>query len=199
MQEITINDPLGKALAKYSQGLPLGVEIGGGTGDGSTQCIKTRELFSFEVHPDRIGRHKYNMDSRQGGLAINQLSSNPMQWMSLDAVEDFYRTTQTNLNQYSLEQITEWHKEDFRTASKYIWGHLSLKDEIDFLLLDGGAFSGRADFMVFFPKVKQGGIIALDDTNDIKNYGNYEWLKTSGHDLLWEEKSWRNGSAIFRK
>jgi hypothetical protein len=199
VQEITLKDPFGQALAKYSEGLSLGVEIGGGTGDGSTQCIKTRELFSFEIHPDRIGRHKYNLDSRQGGLAVNWLSSNPMMWMSLEAVEDFYRTTQTKLNQYPLDQIIEWHREDFRVAAKYTWGHPTIKDEADFLLLDGGAFSGRADFMVWFPKLKEGGIIALDDTNDIKNYGNYQWLKTSGHDLLWEEQSWRNGSAIFRK
>jgi hypothetical protein len=199
VQQITLQDPFGQALAKYSDGLSLGVEIGGGTGDGSTQCIRTRELFSLEIHPDRIGRHKYNLDSRQGGFAINQLSSNPMMWMNLKDVEDFYRTTKTNLNQYPLEQIIEWHREEFRVAAQYTWGHPSLKDEIDFLLLDGGVFSGRADFMVFFPKVREGGIIALDDINDIKNYGNHQWLKTAGNPVLWEEPSWRNGCAIFRK
>lgn len=199
MQEITINDPFGKALAKYSDGLAIGVEIGGGTGDGSTQCINTRELFSFEIHPDRIGRHKYNLDSRQGGVAVNWLSSNPMLWMSLKDVALFYETTSTNLNQYSLSEITEWHREDFRVAANYTWGHPTIKDEIDFLLLDGGAFSGRADFMVWFPKVRHGGIIALDDTNDIKNYRNYEWLEASGHNLLWKDQAWRNGCAIFRK
>jgi hypothetical protein len=199
MREISIEDCFGQAIAKYSTGLDFGVEIGGGTGDGSTQCIRTRELFSFEIHADRIGRHKYNLDGRQGGLAINQLSSNPMMWMSIPQVEDFYKTTTTKLNQYPLNQIIEWHKDDFRMAAKYQWGHLTLKDQIDFLLLDGGAFSGRADFMVFFPKVRDGGIIALDDTNDIKNYGNYQWLKTAGHNLLWEEWDWRNGCAIFRK
>jgi hypothetical protein len=53
--------------------------------------------------------------------------------------------------------------------------------------------------MVFFPKVREGGIIALDDINDIKNYGNYQWLKTAGNPILWESQSWRNGSAIFKK
>jgi predicted O-methyltransferase YrrM len=118
--------------------------------------------------------------------------------MSPEAVEDFYKTTRTNLNQYTLEHIIEWHKEDFKVASKYEYDPIIIP-EIDFLLLDGGAFSGRADFMRWFPRVKEGGIIALDDTNDIKNYGNYQWLKTAGHGLLWEEQSWRNGSAIFRK
>jgi len=199
MQEITLNDPFGQAIAQYSKGLALGVEIGGGTGDGSTQCFKTRELFSFEIHLDRIGRHQFNMDSRQGGFAIHQLSSNPMKWMSVDEVTDFYHNTTTKLNQYPLEQIIEWHKEDFRAASKHIWGNISIKDKIDFLLLDGGAFSGKADFEVWFPKAREGGFIALDDTNDIKNKHNYDWLKDSGYDCLWDEKEWRNGSAIFRK
>ena len=199
MQEITINDPFGKALAQYSDGLALGVEIGGGTGDGSTQCIKTRELFSFEIHPDRIGRHKYNLTSRQGGLAINELSSNPMRWMSIKEVEEFYNNIQTNLNRYPLSEIIEWHKEDFRVASNYAWGRMSLKDEIDFLLLDGGAFSGKADFTDWFPKVRQGGIIALDDINDIKNHGNHLWLQEANHQLLWLEPRWRNGCAIYKK
>lgn len=199
MQEITLNDPFGQALEKYSKGLDLGVEIGGGTGDGSTQCIKSKELFSLEIHPDRIGRHKYNLDSRQGGLALNELSSNPMKWMSVDEVKDFYYNTKTNLNQHPIEQIIEWHREDFRTAAKYVFGQITLKAKIDFLLLDGGAFSGRADFEVWFPKVKDGGIIALDDVNDIKNHANHRWLIEANHNCLWSKMSWRNGCAIFRK
>lgn len=199
MQEITLNDSFGKALAKYSQGLEVGLEIGGGTGDGSTQCIKTKELTSLEIHPDRIGRHQFNLDSRQGGMAIHALSSNPMKWMSVDEVTDFYYNTTTKLNQYPLEQIIEWHKEDFRTASKYAYGEIYLSDKIDFLLLDGGAFSGKADLEAWLPKVRDGGIIALDDTNDIKNKYGYDWLMETAHDCLWQEKTWRNGCAIFRK
>lgn len=199
MQEITKNDPFGRAIAQYSKGLALGVEIGGGTGDGSTQCFKTKELFSFEIHPDRIGRHQFNLDSRQGGLAIHALSSHPMKWMSEDEVTDFYYNTSTKLNQYSLEEIIGWHKEDFRTAAQYSYGQHNLNAKIDFLLLDGGAFSGKADFEVWFPKVREGGFVALDDINDIKNKYNYDWLKDSGHDCLWEEGEWRNGCAIFRK
>jgi hypothetical protein len=199
MQEITIQDPFGQALAKYSEGLPIGVEIGGGTGDGSTQCIKTRELFSFEIHPDRIGRHQQNLDTRENGVAIHLPSSNPKEWMTIDEVENFYKTTQTKLNQYRLVQVLSWLTDDLRVSEYYDYESITLQEEIDFLLLDGGAFSGKADFMAFFPKVRDGGIIALDDTNDIKNYGNYQWLKTAGHNLLWEEWGWRNGCAIFRK
>lgn len=199
MQEITKNDVFGLALEKYSNGLGIGVEIGGGTGDGSTQCIKTKELFSFEIHPDRIARHQFNLDSRQNGVAIHALSSNPKNWMSENDVIEFYYNTTTNLNQYSLEKVLSWHKEDFGIASKYPQGTIYFKDRIDFLLLDGGAFSGKADFEIWFSKLELGGLIALDDINDIKNKRNYDWLMESGFDCLWEEKKWRNGSAIFRK
>lgn len=200
MQEITLNDPFGQALEKYSKGLRIGIEIGGGTGDGSTQCIKTKELFSFEIHPDRIGRHQMNLDSRQNGTAIHQLSSSSHKWMSQDEVIEFYNNTKTKLNQYPIETILEWHKEDFLVASKYASGGTwSFYAKADFLLLDGGAFSGKADFEEWFPKLKDGGIIALDDVNDIKNYANHRWLVESNHDCLWSEMSWRNGCAIFRK
>lgn len=199
MQEITLADPLGQALAKYSIGLECGVEIGGGTGDGSTQCIKTKELFSFEVHPERIGRHGMNLSMRQGGTAMHYLSSNPAEWMNEDSIKDFYETKPTNLNAYPLDQILDWLKDDLATASKYKWGVACLAYKPDFLLLDGGAFSGKADMKEWFPRLRDGGIVALDDVNDIKNFENYHWLKSCGYGCLWEDLKWRNGSAIFKK
>lgn len=199
MQEITLKDPFGQALAKYSEGLDFGVEIGGGTGDGSTQCIRTKKLSSFEVHPERIGRHWKNLSARPGGIPMHFLSSNPQLWMDDAAVLNFYNTTKTNLNAYSLDMVLGWLKDDLDIASRYKWEPKSPLFDVDFLLLDGGAFSGLADFTYWFPLVKYDGIIALDDINDIKNYCNYEWLKTSGHELIWENKDWRNGCAIFGK
>jgi hypothetical protein len=95
--------------------------------------------------------------------------------------------------------VLGWLKEDLSVASSYKWEPAIPVFNIDFLLLDGGAFSGWADFMQWLPLVRRHGIIALDDTNDIKNHGNYEWLKISGHELIWENKGWRNGCAIFAK
>ena len=199
MREISIEDCFGQALAKYSTGLDFGVEIGGGTGDGSTQCIKTKKLWSFEVHPERVGRHWMNLSMRPGGTPMPCLSSNPQLWMDAEAVSNFYNTTKTNLNAYPLEMVLGWLKDDLDVASKYKWEPQSPLFDVDFLLLDGGAFSGLADFTHWFPLVRYDGIIALDDINDIKNYCNYEWLKTSGHELIWENWGWRNGCAIFAK
>ena len=110
MQEITINDSFGKALAKYSEGLEVGLEIGGGTGDGSTQCIGTKRLFSIENHPDRIDRHSMNL-SAKGGVSVNGTATLPSLWMNKYDVEEFYRTIKTNLNQYPIEQVLGWLEE----------------------------------------------------------------------------------------
>ena len=199
MQEIRIDDPFGSALAKYSTGLDVGVEIGGGTGDGSTQCIKTRLLYSFENHPDRVGRHSMNLSSREGGVAIHENSSDPEKWMSEDEIIGFYKTTQTNLNAYPLDMVLGWRNDDVFHASKYPRPGIHAVDLADFLLLDGGAFSGEADMAEWFPRLKDGGIIALDDVNDIKNLANYNWLNSCGYSCLYQNMEWRNGSAIFRK
>lgn len=199
MQEITLNDSFGKAIAKYSDGLSIGIEIGGGTGDGSTQCIKTERLWSFEVHPERVGRHGMNLSMRPGGTPMHCLSSEPRLWMNEKEISNFYNTTKTNLNAYPIEMILGWLKDDLDVASSYKWEPTIPVFNIDFLLLDGGAFSGWADFMKWFPLVRRDGIIALDDINDIKNHGNYEWLKRCKHELIWENKGWRNGCAIFKK
>lgn len=199
MQEITIADSFGQALAKYSTGLECGVEIGGGTGDGSTQCIKTKELFSFEIHPDRMGRHGMNLSMRQGGTSLHHLSSNPARWMNETQIKEFYQATKTNLNAYPIEQILGWLKDDLANASRHKWGTTYLAYKPDFILLDGGAFSGEADMAEWFPRLKDGGIIALDDVNDIKNLANYNWLNSCGYSCLYQNMEWRNGSAIFRK
>lgn len=198
MQEIRIDDPFGSALVKYSTGLEVGVEIGGGTGDGSTQCIKTRLLYSFENHPDRIGRHGMNLSSREGGVAIHENSSDPEKWMSEDEIIGFYKTTQTNLNAYPLDMVLGWRNDDVFHASKYPRPGIHAVDLADFLLLDGGAFSGIADFNEWMPRLKKGGVVSLDDVNDIKNHANYHRLKAERKELVWENLQWRNGCAIFR-
>lgn len=201
MQEVTIHDSFGKALTKYSERLEVGLEIGGGTGDGSTQCIRTKRLFSIENHPDRIGRHSMNL-SAKGGVSVNGTATLPKLWMNKNDIEEFYRTTKTNLNQYPLEQVLDWHKECFETASIYSTNsiediHIEHNVNFDFVLIDGSPFSGEAELRCVRPFLAEKAIIALDDVNDIKNWANYHKLKGFAK-LLWEDWSVRNGAAIFQ-
>jgi hypothetical protein len=201
MQEVTINDSFGRALARYTYNLDIGLEIGGGTGDGSTQCIRTKLLFSIENHPDRIGRHSMNL-SAKGGVSVNGTATLPKLWMNKNDIEEFYRTTKTNLNQYPLEQVLDWHKECLETASIYSTNsiediHFEHNVNFDFVLIDGSPFSGEAELRCVRPFLAEKAIIALDDVNDIKNWANYQKLKGFAK-LLWEDWSVRNGAAIFQ-
>jgi len=201
MQEITINDSFGKALAKYSEGLDVGLEIGGGTGDGSTQCIRTKRLFSIENHPDRIGRHSMNLSAR-GGVSVNGTATLPSLWMNKNDIEEFYRTTKTTLNQYPIEQILGWLDECLQTAKDYSTNaiediHFEHKVDFNFVLIDGSPFSGEEELRCVRPFLAENAIIALDDVNDIKNLANYNKLKGFAK-LLWEDWSVRNGASIFK-
>ena len=201
MQEVTIHDSFGKALAKYSEGLDVGLEIGGGTGDGSTQCIRTKLLFSIENHPDRIGRHSMNL-SAKGGVSINGTATLPKLWMNQLDIAEFYGTNKTALNQYPLDQVLGWYHECIESAEPYSTNaiediHIEHKVDFNFVLIDGSPFSGEAELRCVRPFLAEKAIIALDDVNDIKNWANYHKLKGFAK-LLWEDWSVRNGAAIFQ-
>jgi hypothetical protein len=201
MQEITSNDSFGQALRKYTEGLDVGLEIGGGTGDGSTQCIRTKRLFSIENHPDRIGRHSMNLSAR-GGIAINGTATISSLWANKKDIEEFYQTIRTTLNQYPLEQVLGWHNVCLETAYQYKTSaiediHFEHNVDFNFVLIDGSPFSGESELRCVRPFLAEKAIIALDDVNDIKNYANYEKLKRTAT-LLWEDMACRNGAAIFQ-
>ena len=200
MQEVTIHDSFGKALAKYSEGLDVGLEIGGGTGDGSTQCIRTKKLFSIENHPDRIGRHSMNL-SAMGGVSVKGTATLPKLWMNQLDVAEFYGTNKTNLNQYPLDQVLGWYHECIESAQPYSTNaiediHFEHNVDFNFVLIDGSPFSGESELRCVRPFLAEKAIIALDDVNDIKNLANYHKLKGFAK-LLWEDWSVRNGAAIF--
>jgi hypothetical protein len=201
MQEITIHDSFGKALTKYSEGLDVGLEIGGGTGDGSTQCIKTKRLFSIENHSDRIGRHSMNLSAR-GGVSVKGTATLPKLWMNQLDVAEFYGTNKTALNQYPLDQVLGWYHECVESAQPYSTNaiediHFEHNVDFNFVLIDGSPFSGEAELRCVRPFLAEKAIIALDDVNDIKNLANYNKLKGFAK-LLWEDWSVRNGAAIFQ-
>jgi len=201
MQEVTINDPFGQALAKYSKGKKIGLEIGGGTGDGSTQCIFTEKLFSIEINPDRIGRHRMNLEAK-GGVSICGSAVTRDLWMDKLDILGFYTNKKTNLNQYSLDVVNGWYSECFNMAKEFKTNaiediHFDHNVDFDFVLIDGSPFSGKAELRCLRPFLADKAIIALDDVNDIKNFDNYHKLK--GHvELLWEDWGVRNGAAIFQ-
>jgi hypothetical protein len=203
MIEISMNDSFGRTIGLYSEKCEIGLEIGGGTGQGSSRCIKSKKLFSIENHPDRVYTHQLNLSKRGGvGVGVDGTSTIVDSWMSWSDVETFYKTTPTNLNMNSLELIRSWYEECVSVSKQYktsaiedIGNEHTIK--FDFVLIDGSPFSGQSELKCVRPFLTKNAIIALDDINDIKNYANYQELKTSST-LLWENWSLRNGAAIFQ-
>ena len=101
MIEISMNDSFGRTIGLYSEKCKIALEIGGGTGQGSSRCIKSKKLFSIENHPDRVYTHQLNL-SKRGGVGVDGTSTAVDSWMSWSDVEAFYKTTPTNLNMNSL-------------------------------------------------------------------------------------------------
>lgn len=201
MIEISMNDEFGCNLAKYSENCEVGLEIGGGTGEGSTQCIKAKKLFSIENHPDRTHKHQINLQ-KKGGLGINGTSTLVDSWMSWSDVEVFYKTNPTNLNMYSLELISTWYDECINISKQYKSNAIEDISKnysvlFDFVLIDGSPFSGESELKCVKSLLTKNAIIALDDINDIKNFTNYYELKANSK-LLWENWNLRNGAAIFQ-
>ena len=49
MKEVSFEDSFGRALARYSYGLDVGLEIGGGTGDGSPNALELKSFSPLKI------------------------------------------------------------------------------------------------------------------------------------------------------
>jgi glycosyltransferase involved in cell wall biosynthesis len=198
--EITMGDEFGQALAKYSTGTKCALEIGGGDGQGSTQCIKSEELWSVENHPDNEEKHRLALRRRVQGYSMHLNATDPASWMTAHDVSRFYNSTPTRLNQYPLSMVLSWLDEDREIAAKNESACFkNWRASIDFLLIDGCPFSAESELAAIRQRLVPGAFIALDDVVDIKNHANYHALKNEpGVRLVWENLNLRNGAAIFR-
>lgn len=71
-----------------------------------------------------------------------------------------------------------------------------LPSAIDLLLIDGGDYEADLEWDILSPHST---IIALDDTNEIKNSSNFARMLSSGWTLLHHCPAQRLGWAIFKK
>jgi len=126
--------------------------------------------------------------------------------MTEEDIINFYNYTPTTLNQYPIDRVLNEFKNEIDVYIKdknllYEDGILKIKSDhritdFDFVLLDGGPFSGDAEFEDIYGAK----FIALDDVNDIKNNSNYYRLVNDvKYKLTHEDWNLRNGFAIFKK
>lgn len=200
MKEITLDDPFGAAIARYTTGKNLGLEVGGGTGEGSTTCIRTEMLFSIENCPDRARQHAINVTAL-GHFPVYGTATMPGHWMSWNEVCAFHASGLTQFSSQPIETVRSWYELSLSEAAPFKYGAIralahKLARQFDFVLIDGGPFSARAELNEIARYLVPRATVALDDVNDIKNYHNYHFLMDHAT-LLWENND-RNGAAIFK-
>lgn len=190
------------------------LEIGASSGEGSTEALTTGlknnpnypkvYLFTLEVSKPRFQALKDRYKDEHTVKPFNMSSVSIDDFAPEDEVKDFYTNHKTNLNQYQLERVLGWLKQDIDYLQRHAIKQDGIKNikqdfligNFDLVLIDGSEFTGKAEL----DKVYGAKYIALDDINAFKNFHNYQRLKSDpDYDVIAENLRCRNGFAVFRR
>lgn len=188
------------------------LEIGSSSGQGSTEAFVTGlrknpnqpMLFCLEISHPRFAELQNTYKDDRFVKCYNVSSVSLEQFADEEEIIKFYKSTQTNLNYYPLEQVINWLHQDteyIKQSGVSGRGIAQIKKEnnIDFfdvVLIDGSEFTGGAEL----EEVYGAKYIILDDINTFKNYRNFQRMyQDSNYTVITENNSVRNGFAIFKK
>ncbi len=175
------------------------LEIGGGTGDGSTTAFfdainSGSKIYSIEARIER-----YEELKKKPVEALYGCSVSSDDYLTKNEVKNFYNSQPTMLNHNPLKVVLGWRKEELEVIQN-IPQNLAKDIHADFVFIDGSPFTGQKEFNYTVENNLNIKVVALDDVNDIKNFQNYWKLNTSsGWNKVWENLTLRNGAAIFIK
>ena len=188
------------------------LEIGSSAGGGSTEAFVTGlgnnrnnpRLFCMEISKPRFAELQKRYINRDF-VACYNVSSVPISKFPADTeLSCFYSTTKTALNNYTLERVTGWLRQDIdyvHSSGVPTNGIELIKQEngidlFDMVLIDGSEFTGKAEL----DEIYGAKFILLDDINGFKNYHNRQRLIADPHyTLVQENMNTRNGYSIFRR
>jgi hypothetical protein len=184
------------------------LEIGSGSGNGSTTALVNRDLkkpvFCTEPDIDRFIELKDKYLDCPFVYAYRVCAVPLSKWLTKNQVIEFYGSIPTNLNNYHIDTVLSWYNQSVNHAndtSIHQDGINLIKtnhkiDTFGLVLLDGSPFSGSAELDAVYGAK----FIALDDINDIKHYHSHFRLK---HDNKYAEVFYnpilRNGYSIFER
>jgi hypothetical protein len=204
--QVDIRTEFGQLLAAYAE-LPeiqMILEVGTWKGNGTTACLvegirkKLEKETSLFCHCFSVESNLKFLMEANGlwmpralpflQLMYGKLHSDGLLTRAQIEADQKYADVRTH---YDL-----WYEQDRRDyAAAPLIESKYLPNQIHMIVLDGGEFSGYADWSSL--KEKNPIIVALDDTNVMKNYKVYEELM---NDKAWEKRHGNNdrhGWAIF--
>lgn len=196
MQEI-YNDDFWLALHDTCLDAKIILEIGGGTGDGSTTAYQDAAkngavVYSVEARADRFAL----LSQKPWVKALHGSSVDASGYMSEEDVIKFWKEVPTSFSAYPLDFVKHIRNEEL-TLLQSIPNNVIDGLNADYVLIDGSPFTGQAELRKTIATAR---FVALDDIVDIKNYANFQELNTSPEwKLVWQNSWLRNGAAIFQR
>lgn len=182
--EITLNDKFGRILrdlCAQNDDIKLFLEIGTGSGNGSTLCIiegmnlcqkrkfrKDVKLISIEANQKRHNDAIQLLGDKKNLIEIELLLGASLTIDDLPPL-DFFTKTPISYKKY----VPQWYleeKEVLKHKNNVLRGVISKYKRFDVVLIDGSGFLGRAEFKLLKDRCKY---IALDDTNQNNSYKNH--------------------------
>lgn len=209
-----VNDEFGNAIKNIvaKPGINLILEIGTGSGDGSTACFvdalfqktnKQKCCHSIEISKTRIKSAQNKYRQLDWMYFHNGCSIHPDEYATEFDLTEFYNTKKTALNQYPLSTVLQWRADEIEYIEQNkvetrVIDAIKLNhsiDTFDFVLIDGSEFTGCAELKYVYGAK----FIALDDIDAFKNNQNYfELIDSPDYVLHCENWNLRNGYAIFK-
>jgi hypothetical protein len=186
------------------------LEIGSSAGAGSTRAFVeglSRNpnhpiLYCIELSLPRFEKLGEMYAGHGFVKCYNASSVPPERFPSEEAVANFYHSHRGPLNNYPLDRVLDWLRQDidYIAASGAQQNGIQLiKTEnlintFDMVLIDGSEFTGEAEL----DEVYGAKIICLDDTKTFKNYGSrHRLINDPSYQLIIDEGSLRNGFSVF--
>lgn len=188
------------------------LEIGSSSGGGSTEAFArgiaqnpaAPMLHCMEVSLPRFQALQERYKDQPKISCLHASSVGLDQFPSKKELSLFHRFVPTALNNYPLEMVQGWLRQDIAYLQEHDvpqHGIRLIKEQFgieffDMVLIDGSEFLGKAEFEEIYGAT----IILLDDINGFKNYHNRQRLLEDPHyHLLHENLQLRNGYSIFIK
>lgn len=195
----------GQVLTKLASLSNTIVEIGCWRGGGSTKCLAAglvkpeQRMWSVDVSPEMVASAKeLNPDERITFLCGTVLTPEECDWQKVDSSLGYTRGRDM-LPPEEPRRSDSIREMQACTSFHYIGDQIP--EQIDLLLLDGGEYASRFEFLKLFKRCK---VIALDDTRrDVawKNYQNHMGLMSPlnplGWNLMFNRPFERNGWSVF--